>query len=197
VVTSTGFRAEGGSKFKGETVIGATATPVTIGAAGTVTASGAITGETTLTLGKSGGTSGQINFVASDNDQANIAINTSDQITFNGAAGGVVSDAPIGNTAQQTTTLGAGDVTFAVTKNVATITGHGDGNTIGTITGAVPGIYVFIFVDANITITDTDAAGANTIDLVGTATDLTSADDLTLTLVYDGTSWFEMSRSAN
>ena len=39
-----------------------------------------------ITTGKNTGTSGQLNFVASDNDQSNIAVNTSDQMTFNGAA---------------------------------------------------------------------------------------------------------------
>ena len=45
-----------------------------------------------LTLGANTGTSGQLNFIASDNDQANIAINTSDQLTFNSAGGGYVFD---------------------------------------------------------------------------------------------------------
>jgi len=40
----------------------------------------------TITIGTNTGTSGQILFIASDNDQADIAINTSDQITFNNAA---------------------------------------------------------------------------------------------------------------
>lgn len=34
-------------------------------------------------------------------------------------------------------------------------------------------------------------------DLSGNGNVATSADDLTLTLVYDGTSWYELSRSAN
>ena len=40
----------------------------------------------TITIGTNTGTSGQILFIASDNDQADIAINTNDQITFNNAA---------------------------------------------------------------------------------------------------------------
>lgn len=47
----------------------------------------------TWTLGDdSDNVSGQLNFIASDNDQANIAINTSDQITFNSAGGGYLFD---------------------------------------------------------------------------------------------------------
>ncbi|KKK79036.1 hypothetical protein LCGC14_2837580, partial [marine sediment metagenome] len=53
------------------------------------------------------------------------------------------------------------------------------------------------FVDALVTITDTDAHTANTVDLAGTATDLTSADDTTLQIVYDSVSWYEVSRSVN
>lgn len=103
----------------------------------------------------------------------------------------------ISNTAIQTTTLGVGVTTFAVTSNIIQLTGDGSGNTVATITGAGVGTYTIICVDANITITDTDAHTANTVDLVGTATNLTSADDLVLTLVFDGTSWYEISRSAN
>ena len=95
-------------------------------------------------------------------------------------------------------TLGNGVTTFVVESNVMTMTGDGGGNTIGTITGAKSGMLLtLIFVDGNVTITDTDAHTANTIDLAGTATDITSADDKTLQIVYDGTSWYETSRSVN
>ena len=56
---------------------------------------------------------------------------------------------------------------------------------------------LLVFVDGNVTITDTDAHTANTVDLAGVATDLTSADDTTLLLFFDGTSWYEVSRSVN
>lgn len=96
------------------------------------------------------------------------------------------------------TTLGAGATTFAVASEIMIITGDGGGNTIATITGGTEGmILILLFVDANITITDTDAHTANTVDLAGTATDLTSADDTVLTLFFDGTSWYEISRSVN
>jgi len=49
----------------------------------------------TITIGTNGGTSGQVNFIASDNDQGNIAINTSDQLTFNSFLGGYLFDGPM------------------------------------------------------------------------------------------------------
>ena len=97
----------------------------------------------------------------------------------------------------ESATLATGVTTYAVTSRVVTLTGDGAANTIGTITGANAGIYTFIFVDANITITDTDVAAADKIDLAETATNFTSAEDTTLTLVYNGKSWFEVSRSVN
>ena len=44
------------------------------------------TGSPSITVGQNGGNSGQINFIASDNDQWNLAINTSDQMKVNDAA---------------------------------------------------------------------------------------------------------------
>jgi len=95
-------------------------------------------------------------------------------------------------------TLAAAATTFVCTSNVMTITGDGGTNTVATITGAKSGtLLTLIFVDGNITLTDTDAHTANTVDLAGTATDLTSADDKTLQIVFNGTSWYEVSRSVN
>lgn len=108
-----------------------------------------------------------------------------------------ITAAEFGNNALQTPTLGVDAVTFAVTSNVITVTGDGGANVIGTITGAHIGLYTFIFVDGFVTITDTDAHDANSVDLVGTAADFVSADDTVLQLVYDGTSWYEVSRSVN
>lgn len=99
---------------------------------------------------------------------------------------------------RDTITLGVGDTTFAVNGAYTTfieLTGDVGANTIATITGAVVGqILVLQFVDALITITDTDAHGADTVDLSAA---FTSADDTILTLIYDGTSWYEISRSVN
>lgn len=95
-------------------------------------------------------------------------------------------------------TLGAGVRTFALAGEVMIITGDGGANVIDDITGGYEGMkLVLIFVDGNVTITDTDAHTANTVDLVGAATNLVSADDTTLSLIFDGTSWYEMSRSVN
>lgn len=95
-------------------------------------------------------------------------------------------------------TLGVGATTFAVTGEVMQITGDGAANTVATITGGRTGqILILLFVDGNVTITDTDAHTANTVDLAGAATNFVSADDTTLTLFFDGTSWYEIARSVN
>jgi len=107
---------------------------------------------------------------------------------------GIGLGAEIGNNAQQTITLGVGATTFAVTSNVITVTGDGGGNTIATITGANVGIYVFIFADGLVTITDTNDGAGDTIDLSAA---FTGADDTTLNLVYNGILWREISRSTN
>ena len=92
-------------------------------------------------------------------------------------------------------TLSAAATTFVATSNVMTITGDGGANTVATITGGIDGqLLTLIFVDALITITDTDSHTANTVDLAGTATNFTSADDTVLQLVFDGTSWYEVSQ---
>lgn len=65
-----------------------------------------------------------------------------------------------------------------------------------TIAGGTAGqIITIIFSDA-VVVTDDNANGANAINLVGSA-NLTSAADDVLELVFDGTSWFEVSRSVN
>ena len=95
----------------------------------------------------------------------------------------------------QSTTLGVGATTFASTSNIIILTGDGAANVLATITGANVGIYTVQFVDALITITDDDTHGADSIDLTGT--DLTSADDLILQLLYDGISFYQISSSLN
>ena len=92
-------------------------------------------------------------------------------------------------------TLAAGVTTFAVTGEVMVVTGDVGTNTVATITGGLTGQELtLIFVDALVTITDTDAHGANTVDLSAA---FTSADDTVLTLIFDGTSWYEKCRSVN
>ena len=111
------------------------------------------------------------------------------------AAGDVLlSDGAIG-VANEAVTCGAAATTFAVDSNLVTVTGDAGGNTIATITGGVAGqLVTLIFVDALVTVTDTAAHTANTVDLSAA---FTSADDTVLQLVFDGTSWYEVSRSVN
>jgi hypothetical protein len=95
-------------------------------------------------------------------------------------------------------TLGSGATTFAVNSPLISVTGHASGNTIATITGAFATAgskIVIVFNDALIIVTDDNAHATNSVDLTGG--NLTSADDMTLQLVHDGTSWYELSRSTN
>ena len=64
--------------------------------AGTIASDATVTAATTMSTGTNAGTSGQLNFIASDNDRANIGINTSDQIIFNAAGGGYWFDGKAG-----------------------------------------------------------------------------------------------------
>ena len=92
-------------------------------------------------------------------------------------------------------TLGAAATTFACDSNLMTITGDAGANTIATITGGIDGQHLtLIFVDALVTITDDNTHAAESVDLSAA---FTSADDTVLNLVYDGTSWYEVSRSVN
>ena len=111
-----------------------------------------------------------------------------------GSASKFVFSDPFANTATSLT-LGAAAATFALTSNVMTITGNGGGNTLTTITGGFSGqILVLKFVDANVTITDDATATANTIN-IGAA--FTSTANDVISLMFDGTSWFETGRSVN
>ena len=99
------------------------------------------------------------------------------------------------STTKKDITLGVAATTFVTTSNVMQVTGDGGANTIATITGALSGQYlIMIFVDGNVTITDDNTHAANSVDLSAA---FTGADDTTLHLIYDGTSWYELSRSVN
>ena len=92
-------------------------------------------------------------------------------------------------------TLAAAATTLAITSNVRTVTGDAGGNTIATITGGVSGqLLTLIFADSLVTITD-DATG--TVNTVNLSAAFTSTSNDTLTLVFNGTSWREVSRSVN
>lgn len=94
-----------------------------------------------------------------------------------------------------TTNLAAAAVTFATSRNCHIVNCDAGGNTIGTITNGASGQWLFLaFVDASCTVTDTDAATGDTINLNGTATSYTSADTSTLLLYHNGTKWFEVGR---
>jgi hypothetical protein len=92
-------------------------------------------------------------------------------------------------------TLGVAATTFATGSNLMTVTGDAGSNTVATITGGFSGQEMsIIFADALVTITD-DASGAlNTINLSAA---FTSAANTVLTLLFNGTSWYEKSRSVN
>jgi len=97
-----------------------------------------------------------------------------------------------GNTA---VALGAAAVTFSAATNFVTVTGDGGTNTIATITSGTTGeTLTLLFTDALVTVTDNDTHSADSVDLNAA---FTGADDTTLVLLYDGTSWYELSRSVN
>lgn len=94
-------------------------------------------------------------------------------------------------------TLGAAATTFAASGSFAVITGDAGTNTIATITSSADNegqILRLLFVDGLVTITDDNSHAANSVDLSAA---FTSADDTVLTLIHDGTSWYEVSRSVN
>lgn len=94
-------------------------------------------------------------------------------------------------------TLPAAATTFATVGEAIIVTGDVGGNNVTTITDGVVGqILIITFTDALVTIVNDDTHAANTIDLQGGA-NLVSADDTTLMLFFDGTSWYELSRSVN
>jgi hypothetical protein len=96
--------------------------------------------------------------------------------------------------ANQILTLGLNATTFLTQSNLMSITGNG-ANVIATITGGLNGQHlILIFSDALVTITDDNSHAANTVDLTAA---FVSVDDAVLTLVFDGVSWYEVSRALN
>jgi len=93
-----------------------------------------------------------------------------------------------------TFTIASGATSFAVASDYMVLTGAA-AVTIATIVGGKEGMILTLqFTDANITITDTGTAAADTVDLSAAFT--STANDV-LRLLYDGISWREVSRSAN
>lgn len=91
-------------------------------------------------------------------------------------------------------TIQSGATSFGVSSNYMVLTGA-TGVTIATIYGGYEGqILTLEFTDTNITITDDATKAKDTVNLSAAFT--SSAED-TLQLIYDGTSWREVSRSIN
>lgn len=96
---------------------------------------------------------------------------------------------------RETVTLGVSDTTFAIASESIEVTGDGGANTIATITGGLEGQFLALqFVDALVTVTDTAASTADTVNLSASFT--STANDI-LFLFFDGNKWFEVSRSVN
>lgn len=111
-------------------------------------------------------------------------------------AGRAVLSAGYVRTTRQAVTLGAAATTFATASNVVELTGDGGGNSLSTITAGGSGmVLTLIFTDGNVTVVNDNTHAADTIDLL--AGNTTFADDATLTLVHDGTAWYEVTRSVN
>lgn len=137
---------------------------------------------------------GLVRLFASDGDAGELTINTTDQLLANNFSGGYSFNNRIFS-GMTTLTLAAAATTFAVTKNVHEIDGDAGGNAVATITGGLTGMLLTLkFIDTSVTITDDGTATANTIN-INTAFVSTAGD--ILTLLYDGTSWYEVSRSVN
>ncbi len=111
-----------------------------------------------------------------------VAVTASGLITANG---GVVEDYSTAVRADAFSAAGLNVIRAeATTANLATIT------------GGVAGQIITLIFDDPVVVTDADTNTAAAINLVGTG-NFTSADDDTLQLVSDGTSWYEISRSVN
>jgi len=91
-------------------------------------------------------------------------------------------------------TIPSGSTSFEVASDYMVMTAGG-ASTIATIRGGREGqILTLQFTDANITITDTATGAKDTVNLSAAFT--SSAED-TMQILYDGTSWREVSRSVN
>ena len=158
---------------------------------------GTIVPEKALDVNSATGACLQLTYNDSDGSAAN-------KVTFDVSSGGDLTVAPSGLDASFTgrlastptsSTLAAAATAIAVTANVMTITGDAGANTVATITGGLSGqILTLIFADSLVTITDDATGTANTVNLSAA---FTSTSNDTLTLVFNGTSWREVSRSVN
>lgn len=198
---------------------GTLTTALTVSSAGSVTAASTVTGSNLNSLvsvylgnfqsgfmSSSSGVIRMFNSAETDFNRLQFGGTTSAFPSLQRSGTGIVvrladdsADAPLTsktlNTPAATLTLGAAATTFAVTSNVMVITADAGGNTIATITAGVSGqILTLIFTDALTTITDDATGAADTINLSAAFT--STANDV-LTLVHNGASFFEVSRSIN
>ena len=91
-------------------------------------------------------------------------------------------------------TVPSGATSFVIVSNYTVLTGAA-AVTIATIGGGKEGMELVLeFADANITITDNATGGADTVNLSAA---FTSTTNDVLRLLYNGTSWREISRSVN
>lgn len=191
VDTATCVLTSGGALTLGSTIAAAGGT-LTVGASGAIDC---------LALSQSDVSENFIDFISTE---AASAVNPLSSLTVPGPPSGsariAINGSPewiqrTGPPADPALTLGVAATTFAAATQFMVITGDGGGNTVGTITGGVAGMRLtLLFVDTNVTITDTDAATADTVDLSAA---FTSAADTVLELVHNGNKWFEVSRSVN
>jgi hypothetical protein len=138
-----------------------TLTEATVDVVGALTASSmasdaTVTAASTMSTGANSGTSGQVNFIASDNDQGNIVINTSDNLTFSGFSGGVDVDGDFtaGTVASDgavsgTTITGTGKISTLLTTEQLRLSY--DANNYATWTVAADGALTLVTVDASAT----------------------------------------------
>lgn len=91
----------------------------------------------------------------------------------------------------------ANDLTLGAGGNCFHITGTTTINAI-TTTNWSSGSHIVLIFDAATTVKNNTAGGANTaVMLLSGGADFTTSANDTLKLIYDGTSWFELSRSIN
>jgi len=99
--------------------------------------------------------------------------------------------------AKQTVDLNAADSFDSENKSLTLLNDSLGPGTLNTINGAEEGQKIVIIFQDTITVTDNDSATLNTINLQGSSTNFAAGQYDTLQLIYDGTSWYEISRSVN
>jgi hypothetical protein len=99
--------------------------------------------------------------------------------------------------AKQTINLSGATSFNSENKSLTLLNDSSGPGTLNTITGAEEGQKIVIIFQDTINVTDNDSASSNTINLQGSTTDFAAGQYDTLQLIYDGTSWYEISRSVN